>query len=70
MPDLNLLSVKIIPAALSMPAAAPFVGAPRYQSHCAALFAEARVHPAGTERACGAVFRQTGRYANRAVTGC
>jgi hypothetical protein len=42
MPVLNLLSVKLIPTALAMPAAAPFVGAPRYQSHSVALFGEAR----------------------------
>jgi hypothetical protein len=41
MPDLNLLSVKFIPTAWYTPAAAPFVAAPRYQSHCAVLFAEA-----------------------------
>jgi len=41
MPDLNLLSLKFIPTAPYTPAAAPFAGAPRYQSHCAVLFAEA-----------------------------
>jgi len=60
MPDLNLLSVKFTPTALYTPAAAPFVGAPRYQSHCAVPFAEAgdiRPVPAGRP----GLFAQTGR---------